>query len=384
MRRSLLCSVRHAVIWLVIAFLVFSSSRVSRSYLLEPAESSSSHEGERKARIHLNRSSHSSGGDPRNEGRLEGSENTTMPALEQQTVAPLHDPSKFHPTTSLASRQHCHPSPHQPMLRVDVFENYANSSDYWTDLKQYPESLPVVCEFNDMLTSATHFPHAMQQLYGCFSYWQEYPTNTPVLLLSDKVQRKLRKNPFLKGVLQVFQSQLQVEITSNGSFSAHNNVTIKPQRITVSGGYILNHANKLHEMVQTELNLPGDSSKSCREAKPRIGILNRRKSVGRSIINAEIISEIHSLKNLSRNEEILGYAIPNFFGSLAINSGTMYSYLYMSAHPASSEQADSLYERTKARSANLCPSPAMIVESVQELVQNWQSCCASMAHRRRI
>jgi hypothetical protein len=77
-----------------------------------------------------------------------------------------------------------------------------------------------------------------------------------------------------------------------------------------------------------------------------------------------------------------GYAIPNFFGSLAINSGTFYSYVYLSDHSATSEQADTLLDRAQARSANLCPSPDMIVDTVRELVQNWRGCCASSLVRR--
>jgi hypothetical protein len=271
--------------------------------LLEPIKSSLFVKETSSALIPRNQSSYSSTSE-RKEVRIPTATNTTKPL--RHNVRPFQDSSKFLPTTSLASRQHCEPGPHQPLSRVSAFTNYANSSDYWTDLKYYPANLPVVCEFNNLLTSATHFPHAMQQFYGCFSYWQEYPNNRPVLLLSHKIQKKLQRNPFLKGTLQVFQSQLQVEVTDKESFTQqNNNSAINPQSITISGGYILKHAKKLNQLVRKELNLPDDSSKSCNQDKPRISILNRRKSVGRSIINAEILSEMPSMKNLSRNDEVL-------------------------------------------------------------------------------
>lgn len=247
--------------------------------------------------------SHSST-DERNEERPSDTEDKTISPKQNTTLPPL-DSSKFLPTTSLAGRQNCDPGPHQPMSRVNSFPNYANYSDYWADVKDYPNHLSVVCEFNSLLTSATHFPHAMQQLYGCFSYWQAYPNNKPVLLLSNKLQRTLRKNPFVGGILHAFEAQLHVEVTDKESFVQHiNSSAIGPQGITVSGGYILKDAKRLNEMVRKDLSLPDDNTTSCDHAKPRIGILNRRKSVGRSIINAEIISGLSSIKSLSQNEGV--------------------------------------------------------------------------------
>jgi hypothetical protein len=160
--------------------------------------------------------------------------------------------------------------------------------------------------------------------------------------------------------------------------------------------------------------------------RPRVGILNRRGSVGRSVSNADHLIQILSdtvTKNGSASvspieyfeqktfleqvqffgsidilisphgAQLTGipflankpctqllelfpkaYALPNFFGSLARNSGVGYSYLYLSENPPEGEQAESLQERIRARAQSLCPSPTLITTIVQELITDWHSC----------
>lgn len=75
-----------------------------------------------------------------------------------------------------------------------------------------------------------------------------------------------------------------------------------------------------------------------------------------------------------------GYAIPDFFGSLAINSGIKYSYLYMSENSFRSEQSASFADRRQARSTNLCPSPSIMASIFSGLSDSWRRCCEEL-HR---
>lgn len=65
------------------------------------------------------------------------------------------------------------------------------------------------------------------------------------------------------------------------------------------------------------------------------------------------------------------------FGTLAIESGKDYSYLYLSSNSSHLEQAQNRRERKRARSRNLCPSPNVITETVQKLADDWRLCCGS-------
>jgi hypothetical protein len=362
---------------------------------------------------------------------------------------PPKNASNFRPTTSLASRASCEPSPNQPLAKVDSFPEYSNASMFWDDSSVVGNNNTAICEFLSSKDHATHFAHTMQQLYGCFSYWQVHAnantnannTNTnarPILILSPKVQEKLEKNPFVKGFLRVLQSQIHLEIMGKRQFleDFNTNDTSSPVHIDVSGGYILKHTSILNQLVQKHYNLSSsnnDDDVECSQTTPRIAILNRRKPVGRSIINApklvEALSSSSSHQSSSssalldddiipldyfeqksfseqvlffQNVDILiaphgaqltgvpfmhgqcsqllelfpkEYAVPSFFGSLAVQSSTAYSYLYLSDHSWQTEQAENLLNRIHARATNLCPSPEAIVDSVQELIRDWQACC---------
>lgn len=205
----------------------------------------------------------------------------------------------------LHRKKQCIPGPSQPLEQVSSFPNYANASSYWNHSSSKEE---VVCEFNKDQPSVTHFPHTMQQLYGCFSLWQEYPSNQPILLVSKQVEKKLKRNHFLNGIFQIFQSQLKVEVLSKKEYverKHYNGELPKLQKLDVRGGYILNQAVKLNHLATKEFRMQTNNPHSCTGNRPRIGVLNRRISAGRSIINAELLVITPSVTDLSRNNSVL-------------------------------------------------------------------------------
>jgi hypothetical protein len=359
------------------------------------------------------------------------------PLRTRPPFLPPKNSSLFRPTTSLSAE--CTADPHQPLVKIDTFSEYSKATRYFEAAAppappaRHPNNdgstTSAVCEFV-VKENAVHFAHSMQQLYGCFSYWQTYHDagrRLPILILSNKVHAQLKKNAFIKGFLKVLKVELKVQIMTKPNYmEAHggNNQTVI-QTIDVPGGYILSHAETLNQLLQRHYNLSSIATRSC-GVTPRIAILNRRKSVGRSIVNAPKL--VDALSNYTKNSEIIPidyfegrsfqeqvsffrnvdillsphgaqltglpfmsgstscsqlievfpkhYALPSFYGSLATNSGTGYAYVYLSRHSWKlEEQAQSLSHRIQARATNLCPAPSVIQEAMQTMVDNWRDCC---------
>ena len=268
-------------------------------------------------------------------------------------------------------------------------------------------------------------------------------------------------------VISNYPPQEEQENTAAAQTSrVYDKTTLPSVHISVKGGYTIVHdVHNLRQVVRSHYSIQGlndfdhngidrvtsgngdnrvKASPTRRE--PRIAILNRRKSVGRSILNAERLAEMltkrlyntttadrNSKENIVpvmyfegksfqeqvsffSNVDILisphgaqltglpfmgpssstipcgdprsrtttsggavlelfpkGYLIPDFFGSLATHSGLSYGYMYLSdGDNPSTEQAENLLNRINARSANLCPQMATVVEAVKRLAEEWK------------
>jgi len=362
------------------------------------------------------------------------------------TSLPTHD--DFRPVTQLKGKDACTPDPHQPLRRISgLFPNYANASRFFNISSTDNMTLPLVCEFRNDEAFFKHFAHAMQQLYGCYSYYQQeqhrhgsdQSDRAKILLLSGTMKKQLTSNPFLKGFLGVLRDQMAVEIMSRSDFLKEmgGEQSIGVARLFVPGGYVISHAEQLIEMVETYISKTTTNSTLLKATKndhctfPRIGILNRRPSMGRSIQNTNTI--VKELVNLSFQQEIPveyfegksfaeqvqffqsvdillsphgaqltglpflagasstkceqllelfpdNYIIPAFYGSLARNSDIGYSYHYLSDRNSPTEADDAALSanmglRIGARAANLCVDPDIMRSSVQNLVNDWAKCC---------
>jgi hypothetical protein len=238
-------------------------------------------------------------------------------------------------------------------------------------------------------------------------------------------------------------------------------------RDVLSGGYILSNVTQLNQMVHQEFHLEEVDEKHGQRlhaaCTPTIGLLNRRPSSGRSILNANKIlqhlqehfssSSTSSLDtNLTMTADVLlepeyfeqdrsfqqqvqffskvdilisphgaqltgipflgsrrlrhlfdtnnkdhhssgnasctlhkqqlleifppKYFIPEFFGSLAVNSNIGYSHLYISDEPAELQsQMSTVFERQDARAQNLCIDSNVIVSTLTRMVDDWKRPC---------
>ena len=429
--------------------------------------------------------------------------------LQDVTAAMDHRHNETRPEFNAMTKPQtttCNPLIYQPLQKVETFGTYANyknlsqlsiiSGDY--------ESPLAICKL-DMKSRhwMRHFPHVMQHLYACYTYWIENPSKIPVLypVGVTKTALKLRHwnhNAFLKGFLEILESQLKVQTmqwteiedwlrnhnhtnaiiapllldkdtvknssASNGDNSAVTMmvpVNPKVNEIQRPLGYVLSNAKRLNEMAQKHYEMAGTrttaksstsqqyATKSDNIYSVRVGILNRNASKGRSIMNAEVIvqsiSEVFGSDNNNftltppmspassslvpveyfegvntleeqirfynsidilispHGAQLTGvpfmankactqlieffperYYMPDFFGSLAIDSGIGYRYVHFSPHVYGSvfyrtsvpgRLVDpSINLRSMHRAQNLCVDPAVAIDALQDAMRDWVEC----------
>lgn len=172
------------------------------------------------------------------------------------------------------------------------------------DLGTAEKMKQVACEF--LGKSDIEFPQAMQQLYRCFSYFQDYHTIEPFLLLPDaKVENKLRSHPFISGMMEIFEEQMEVETHQKTAFTeealsrlrkAH---TVDIQTFNGIGNFSIRHAYHLHVIVKMQFDLDDTSVATCEHSNPRIAILHGKDKRWRSMLNA--LANQAEVEDLSRN-----------------------------------------------------------------------------------
>jgi hypothetical protein len=335
-----------------------------------------------------------------------------------------------------------------------------------------------------------HFAHAMEQIYLCLDYWigatdrQNLPKQLYLLFnATDQAQpwkMGIEKTPFLKGVMDVLETQLRLQQMTLQDFMRTKGLTIDtghptdytPQSMIDAiptfrdplGGFLFQSTHAWNDMVAKHYQIttrPVQRNDTC--TLPRIRILSRKTT--RRIINADRIAKmlngrtIHALhkqenivlRNVQveyfentdfvqqfqtlQNTDILitshgaqltglpmmveptavatgngtyvtckqllelypkNYAIPYYFGSLAVQSGIAHSYMYLQDEqdgrlehendndptilfPWENRNADTYEERRQSRQVSLCPDTNVMVEAIIELVRDWHTCCISQS-----
>jgi hypothetical protein len=429
------------------------------------------------------------------------------------------DDIDFKPTTQISEKK-CDAIPSQPLKTIASFRNYEHIENLTelTSIHGDSETPLAICKYVEE-KHTRHFPHVMQHLYMCYSFWLDNPSRVPVLYHTlgrngkEKMIQFFSKNPFLEGFTDVLISQLEVEIfdyneiidwlkanmtktdaflsfkekntsmtttdtflsskykndnldfgsntKEDESYNGDDGIHFRFHEMRSPIGYVLSHVDILNQMVQqhfdfgegkrnedsTSIEYVHESTTQC--PSPRIGILNRKRSNGRSITNADslvhnITSELFftsgsdnniTLSSTSpdvsltyfegqtfeqqvrffRNIDLLisphgaqltgipfmankpctkmielfphNYLLPDYFGTLARDSGIEYSYIYVSESSADTiQQAQTrseikgrivppiTFERVAARGQNLCISTAYLVDTLRDAIRNWCKC----------
>jgi hypothetical protein len=160
---------------------------------------------------------------------------------------------------------------------------------------------PAICVFERNKLSL-HFPHAMQQLYACVSFWLSAPQQKRPRVLEivpppagswleglryRVYERRNRDNPFLASFYASLTASLGVTIVEADAASA-NAVRVRPMVDAWKDGYQLLPAPTAH-MRQAFWDERQLSTMPVCAVPIRIGILNRQKN--RSILNIESLRQ---------------------------------------------------------------------------------------------
>jgi hypothetical protein len=195
----------------------------------------------------------------------------------------------------------------------------------WNDLiNETTSSKAAICQFR-ISKHSNHFPHAMQQLYQCWSYWNLpvnqhrqkillRPKNTPGFPRSKmtlhRLNRKVRGKDwgFVAGIVRAWQEAANVTVIDRleENDDRHTQWGVPVQRQDRANTFLLQspqHARWLANTVIQYYHIPihncnNNQTETCDRNKiqlPRIAILNRRKKSSRSILNTNDI--IAALKN---------------------------------------------------------------------------------------
>jgi hypothetical protein len=294
-----------------------------------------------------------------------------------------------------------------------------------------PLTTLAVCRFRQELPFAGHFPHAMQQLYRCVSWWrhqqqqplpQGYDAVHAVLLWEDKILPP--PNPFLRGFLRLLhESSLHVTTVANVP-TANRTTLVRVAQVRLDDGGLYDYrlhtpadATALREAASSILPMDDDVCPSA----PRITILNRRKK--RRILNVGALQArlsmppqpppptVRYFENSTFREQVsvmartdilvsphgaqlvslpflppcavilevlpTGYYAPEFFGTLAAAAGRRHAYLYLGTNRTAEVAAASATPRSRAtaRRRSLCVPVTRLHEAVEAARVVWQQCC---------
>ena len=392
------------------------------------------------------------------------------------------DDEDFKPTTHL-SEERCFQFSGQPVKKVTSFEDleHIRNLTELTTIRGEVDTPLAICRFNEHQQEVNHFPHVMQHLYMCYTFWQNNPSKIPVLYLKkprgkEKMSRIFSQNPFLNGFVELLTSQLNMKIFAHGEVAhwLQTNTTklddtgasrpsqLENETINLGNdnhginftfhemdkpvGYVLSHVDSLNRIVQKHFDFeerekPKSTTPFLRDdgtqcPVPKIGILNRKASFGRSIENAESLLQrirseffpeqdagasspavvthfegqsfqhqvqfFHDIDMLisPHGAQLIGipfmankpctrmielfphnYLVPDYFGTLAVDSGIEYSYIYVSYYSATEGQneagriaPETSRTRGAARQQNLCLDPDILIGALRDAIRDWCKC----------
>lgn len=288
-------------------------------------------------------------------------------------------------------------------------------------LERVAEDGRAACKFQ-VDDHSQHFPHAMQQIYRCFSWWQANPTATDYFLIMPRKQPL--DQAFLKGMVENIRRIFQVRVV----YVRDDLPVVRPiigYSFEEEHSFAMRSAHDaqvLRKEILRSNNLP---TSSCQTNQPvRIGFIDRKQSrslqnIGAIIRTIErsplgqqgVLFQTVYFETASFEEQIefmatsdiivtphgaqltsipfmpvcgrileffpAGYHVPAFFGSLAAVSGIAHSFMYLGTKKEKELAVGmkDLDSRTTARAGNLCPDAAVVADAVQSLAAEWLECC---------
>lgn len=276
-----------------------------------------------------------------------------------------------------------------------------------------------------------HFPHMMQQFTRCFSFYQIFSSYDRYLYMYTHVHATSRgADLFNKGMFAILQDIFNVTVVYDFEALDEDTLLVKPfydMGLTESlqQGIVFqskDHAKVFRDKVQAYYGIESGGCKP-QKTEPVIGILNRKPSSNRTIINLErfetylgkltshpvqvkyfegttfmeqitfmsnidILISPHGAQLTSLNFmppcggvfELFppGYYLPHFFGPLATTSGLLHGYAYTGANVQTEWYEGNLLDRKKrfrARDQNVCVPLEKSLDIIGKMVDGWKECC---------
>jgi len=278
-----------------------------------------------------------------------------------------------------------------------------------------------------------HFPHVMQQVTRCFSFFQEFSHLRRQYIVRRSHQRF--RDPFNQGLWDILQNIFNVVITSHLDHVV-NNHTVLAHPLYDTGYFEglfqgIAFQNVFHaETLRTRtadfynLTLVGCPSKhtSTNKTQPVIRILNRVKESNRSLSNAQALQaaleemtqstvDVVYFENKTFLEQVSfmmetdilisphgaqltsinfmpacgavveafpqGFWFPHFFGPLAASAGLTHGYIYTGKnhHKEWKQALRHRKYRFKVRKQNICLPLEQSLPFIEQFVDNWRQCC---------
>jgi hypothetical protein len=167
-----------------------------------------------------------------------------------------------------------------------------------------------VCHLK-MFEHSYHLPHAMEQLYRCYSYWHVNSSKSPVLIIPGhkKFLRRLMRTPFVQGFVSCLQEMIGLQVLDYRNVSSfsdlppmvlpripknmhnpNNTFALQDPTCPYYALHSVADARDLRDGVLSHLSLQGRHL-SCQKT-PNIAILNRKGD--RELLNADLI--VNTLK----------------------------------------------------------------------------------------
>lgn len=274
-----------------------------------------------------------------------------------------------------------------------------------------------------------HFPHFMESIFACWSWWQAHPLQRPALLMPPNWQairnELLNRAPFIKGVVDFLIAENVLIVGDPDILNANQEMA---QALPTEGLRMARPADaksfKDRMLASLALERPVPLNHTCLSAttSPRIAILNRKRD--RVLLNAvnlaraleaELrISHIpilyiegttfrEQVKLFSSSFDILitphgaaltnivfmpncggvleimpfGYRFQAYFGLLAPTIGLAHGYVYIGENFANETAywTATFQRRGIARRINQCPRVETVVEGVHLYVKKFRECC---------
>jgi hypothetical protein len=341
----------------------------------------------------------------------------------------------------LPPSQGCTPNGTQAAIAMDWPRHY-NMTDIIggpglvTDDARLQDYAKAVCEYR-AVAFWYHPPHAMQQLFGCLSWWRENSSKQPVLIVPPE-STSTQVHPYIVAFVELLQKTFHVTIDLTNNETDH---AVHLLSFTGYRAHSLSVMSNLRDSALAHYDLNDNHTAGCRDTTgtrqgrnghylPVVGILNRRKD--RKLSNHEALtfaiqqslpgvqikyntfegtSFLHQVKFMSEVDIVIsphgaqlmsipympacgavleispiGYSIPAFYGTLAAISSLSHYHLYTGVDLEKEKTMANLHTlqgRQKARGANVCVNIEKTVEAVRAMVDQWNECCLTVVSGAR-